>query len=53
MRFLELYTELSLFEDDEENYQTYHTAKEILSSSPRWNLFSSVTTEGNKEVTTL
>ena len=52
MRFLELYTELTLFEDEEENYQAYHTAKEVLSSSTRWNLFSSGTTEGVKEVTT-
>ena len=39
IRFLEAYTELSLFEDEEEEtYSAYNTAKEMLYSSPRWNL---------------
>ncbi|MBQ4522871.1 MAG: lytic transglycosylase domain-containing protein [Lachnospiraceae bacterium] len=39
MRFLEAYTGLSLFEEEEEeSHNAYNTAKEMLSSSARWNL---------------
>lgn len=34
MRFLELYTKLSLFDDEEESSSAYYIAKERLSSSP-------------------
>ena len=41
IRFLEIYTSLSLFEEsEEESKNAYHTAKELLSSSSRWPMFT-------------
>ncbi|MBQ3515006.1 MAG: lytic transglycosylase domain-containing protein [Lachnospiraceae bacterium] len=41
MRFLEAYSGLSLLEEEEEETSTtYNTAKEILSSSSKWNFFN-------------